>query len=47
VGDFDVCLLTDLKSPYEFYKSLVREVGKDSILIPDVLGITEKSERVK
>ena len=46
VGDFDICLLTNLNSPYEFYKSLVKEVGKDGVLIPSVLGITNKSEKV-
>jgi DNA-binding MarR family transcriptional regulator len=43
---FDMCLLTDLSSPYEFYKSLVSDIGKDRILIPDVLGITNQSESV-
>ena len=46
VGDFDVCLLTSLNSPYEFYKSLVSQIGKDKVFIPDVLGITDKSEKV-
>lgn len=46
VGDFDMCLLTSLNSPYEFYKSLISEIGKDRVLIPDVLGITDKSEKV-
>ena len=46
VGAFDSCLITDLKSPYEFYKSLVSEIGKDRVLIPDVLGITTHSEKV-
>ncbi|MFW2437774.1 MAG: winged helix-turn-helix transcriptional regulator [Arenicellales bacterium] len=44
---FDMCLLTDLNSPYEFYESLVSEVGKDRVLIPDVLGITDKSKKVR
>jgi len=47
VNAFDVCLLTDLNSPYEFYQSLAKELGKDRILIPDVLGISDKSEKVK
>lgn len=42
VGDFDTCLLTSLNSPYEFYKSLISEIGKDRVLIPDLLGITDK-----
>ena len=46
VSDFDICLLTNLNSPYEFYKTLVKEVGKDGVLIPSVLGITNKSEKV-
>ena len=46
VGDFDMCLLTNLNSPYDFYKSLVKEISKDRVLIPDVLGITNKSEKV-
>ena len=44
VDDFDVCVLTCLNSPYEFYKSLIREIGKDRVLIPDVLGIKGVSE---
>jgi len=46
VGDFDMCLLTDLNSPYEFYKSLISEIGKDRVLIPDVLGISDVSEKM-
>jgi DNA-binding MarR family transcriptional regulator len=46
VDDFDVCFLTDLNSPYKFYKSLISEIGKDRILIPDVLGITGVSEKI-
>jgi DNA-binding MarR family transcriptional regulator len=46
VADFDVCLLTDLNSPYEFYKSLISEIGKDKVFIPDVLGIKDVSEKV-
>ena len=46
VGDFDMCILTDLNSPYEFYKSLISEIGKDRILIPDVLGIKDVSEKL-
>ena len=41
VNDFDVCILTDLSSPYELYKSLVRELGKDRVLVPDVLGFID------
>ena len=36
---FDVCLLTNLNSPYEFYKSLLNEIDKERVLIPDVLGM--------
>ena len=46
VGDFDICLLTGLNSPYEFYKTLVSQIGKEKVLIPDVLGMTDKSEKV-
>ncbi|GMT39391.1 MAG: hypothetical protein IEMM0001_0126 [bacterium] len=46
VDAFDICLLTDLSSPYKFYKSLISEIGKDRILIPHVLGIKNKSEKV-
>jgi len=46
VDEYDICLLTNLNSPYVFYKSLIKEVGKDGILIPNVLGITNKSEKV-
>ena len=46
VDDFNICVLTNLNSPYEFYKSLVKEVGKDGVLVPNVLGITNKSEKV-
>ena len=47
VDEFDMCLLTDLNSPYEFYKSLINEIGKDRVLIPGVLGITDKSEKLR
>ena len=46
VDDFDVCVLTGLNSPYELYKSLINEIGKDRILIPDVLGIANVSEKM-
>lgn len=36
---FDVCLLTNLNSPYDFYKKLLREIDEDRIMIPDVLGM--------
>jgi DNA-binding MarR family transcriptional regulator len=45
-GDFDVCMLTNLNSPYEFYKSLISEIGQDRVLCPDVLGITTQSVKV-
>ncbi|MFV1974454.1 MAG: hypothetical protein ACC651_01825, partial [Candidatus Scalindua sp.] len=47
VDTYDICLLTDLNSPYEFYKSLVIDIGKDRVLIPDVLGITDKSNKAR
>ena len=43
---FDMCLLTNLTSPYEFYKSLISDIGKDRVLTPDVLGISPQSEKV-
>jgi len=39
VGDYDMCLLSDLSSPYDFYKSLIKKVDKEKVLIPNVLGI--------
>lgn len=45
VGAFDMCFLADLNSPYEFYKSLIKEIDKEKILIPNVLGI--KTDSVK
>jgi DNA-binding MarR family transcriptional regulator len=42
---YDVCVLTDLNFPYEFYTSLVNDMGKGRVLIPDVLGITDKSKK--
>ena len=42
--EFDVCFLTDLNSPYKFYKSLIKEIEKEKILIPDVLGIKGNAE---
>ena len=46
VGDFDMCLLTNLNSPYEFYKSIISEIGKDRVLIPDVLGMSDLNEKM-
>lgn len=46
VSDYDMCLLTNLNSPYEFYKSLVSEIGKDRVLIPDVLGMSDINENM-
>jgi len=43
VDAFDMCVLTDLNSPYEFYKSLINEMGKERVLIPDVLGMRDQS----
>jgi len=47
VEEFDVCLLTNLSSPYEVYRSLAREVEEDRIWIPDVLGISVQSGKLK
>ncbi len=47
VGEFDMCLLTDLNSPYEFYRSLIKEVGKENrVLIPHVLGMSDISVKM-
>jgi DNA-binding MarR family transcriptional regulator len=46
VDEYDICLLTNLNSPYVFYKSLISEIGPDRILIPHVLGIKNKYEKV-
>lgn len=39
VGAFDVCLLTNISSPYESYKSIACRIEKEKILVPDVLGM--------
>lgn len=46
VGEFDTCFLADLNSPYEFYRTLIKEIDKEKILIPDVLGIKGNAEKV-
>jgi len=45
-GEYDVCFLSDLNSPYEFYKSLIKEIDKEMVLIPDVLGIKSSTEKL-
>jgi DNA-binding MarR family transcriptional regulator len=36
---FDGCILTDLQSPSERYRQLVRKVGSERVLVPDILGL--------
>lgn len=40
VEEFDVCLLTNISSPYEAYKNISSEIEGDRLWVPDVLGIT-------
>lgn len=39
IEEFDMCLLTNLTSPYESYKSLQTEIKKEKLWVPDVLGL--------
>ncbi len=47
VGAFDMCLLTSLASPYEAYKSLIKKVEKDQVLVPEILGMAEMFKKEK
>jgi len=42
---FDVCLLTNVASPYDAYKRLVEEIGIQNTLVPAVLGISVSHEK--
>lgn len=37
--EFDVCVLTELNSPLLSYEQLFREIGKERVLIPDILRL--------
>lgn len=37
---FDICLLTNINSPYEAYKMLSSKIDKENIGVPGVLGMT-------
>ena len=39
VPEYDRCFLADLSSPLEFYKALIKEIDKEKVLIPSVLGM--------
>jgi DNA-binding MarR family transcriptional regulator len=39
--EYDICLLTNLQSPYEAYQALVREIDSEHVLVPGVLGIKD------
>jgi DNA-binding MarR family transcriptional regulator len=36
---FDGCILTDLEAPAERYQQLVRQVGNNRVLVPDILRL--------
>lgn len=36
---FDGCVVTDLRSPRETYSRLVDEVGRERVLVPDILRV--------
>lgn len=36
---FDVCLLTNLSDPHAAYASLVDQVSKERVVVPDILGL--------
>jgi len=44
IDEFDVCFLTNLNSPYEVYKTLLLEINKDQVWVPDVLGMNIANE---
>ncbi len=39
---FDVCLLTDLSDPQATYAELVNQVSIETVVVPDILGLTTK-----
>jgi DNA-binding MarR family transcriptional regulator len=36
---FDCCVLTDLQSPQQTYQQLVNEVGRERVLVPEILRL--------
>jgi hypothetical protein len=38
-GAFDVCVLTDLDSPVTTYRHLQQAIGREKVLVPDVLAV--------
>jgi len=40
---FDVVMLTDLSAPMERYRQLLDALGKDRVIVPDVLGLNSNS----
>jgi len=40
---FDVAMLTDLSAPMERYRQLLNSLGKDKVIVPDVLGLSSNS----
>jgi DNA-binding MarR family transcriptional regulator len=36
---FDACVLTDLKAPLETYRDMCAELGRDKLLVPDILSL--------
>jgi DNA-binding MarR family transcriptional regulator len=36
---FDACVLTDLKEPVETYRRLCAELGREKLLVPDILRL--------
>ena len=39
IDAFDGCIITDLQAPSERYRQLVRQVGRERVLVPDILGL--------
>ncbi len=37
--DYEVCVITDVRNPQVIYEQLIACVGKESVFIPDILGI--------
>ena len=41
VGEYDVCVLTDLNAPLIAHQHLVSQVAPGRVMVPTVLGISE------
>lgn len=39
VGEFDGCVLTDLRLPERMYEHLILHLGNDRVLVPDILRL--------